>query len=417
MNTAKSLLVGACAAWMLIVVATAPASAGTPTPVVVFPAFHFTILEVKVKNQSVFPECPTSGQFEDWFLNPNPSPEFSQVCQDKLLTLVVDLDSSKPMPQRFSNQPGVKVKVKHYGNSKSAPFYEPLYAFLEAAGYVRNVNIRVAGYDSRLTPDMDGFLERTIALIEETYHRNHNTPVHLVGHSNGPLYAQYLLTHTSQAWKNQFIHGFTPIAGNWPGQGLLYALYFTGLNVIDFTFPTNAANAASSAAMYQTHPSSYMSSADPAIFGNQEVVVAVQGGTEYTPQDNQQLFQDAGLSLAQELAAFYIGFVKFAQPAFFPNVDVYAEKGSGFETIVGIELQDLTVGQVVDEFTGFSTRPDGDANQEDITNDAIQVWAAMPCFRFEFTDNVGVDHFALPSDTAVLDRLLANLQRPKSVCP
>jgi len=146
------------------------------------------------------------------------------------------------------------------------------------------------------------------------------------------------------------------------------------------------------------------------------VVVAVQGGTEYTPQDNDQLFQDAGFTLAQELAAFYIGFVKFAQPAFFPNVDVYAEKGSGIQTAVGLELQDLSVGQVVTASTVFFFR-DGDINQEDITNDAIHVWAAMPCFRFEFTDNVGVDHFSLPSDTAVLQRLLTNLQRTKSVCP
>jgi lecithin-cholesterol acyltransferase len=34
---------------------------------------------------------------------------------------------------------------------------------------VRNVSIRVAGYDSRLSPDLGGFLERSIALIEETY--------------------------------------------------------------------------------------------------------------------------------------------------------------------------------------------------------------------------------------------------------
>jgi lecithin-cholesterol acyltransferase len=416
MKTATSLLVVTFVAWMLVTIMPGPALADTLTPVVVFPAFHFTILEVKVKNQSVFSECPASGTFEDWFPNPNPNPEFSQVCQDKLLTLVVDPDTSKPMPKRFSNQPGVKVKVKHYGDTKSVPFDDSLYNFLEGVGYIRNVNIRVAGYDSRLTPDMDGFLEHTMALIEETYYQNNNTPVHLVGHSNGPLYAQYLLTHTSPAWKNQFIHGFTPIAGNWPGQGLFYPVYFTGLNIIDFTFPTVPANAASSAAMYQTHPSSYMSSADPAIFHDQEVVVAVQGGTEYTPEDNQQLFQDAGLSLAQELAAFYVGFVKFAQPAFFPNVDVYAEKGSGIETAVGLELENLTVGQVVTGSTVFLTR-DGDINQEDITNDAIAVWNDMPFFRFEFQNNVGVNHFSLPSAEAVLQRLLANLQRPKSVCP
>ena len=121
-----------------------------------------------MQNQSVAPECPASGTFEDWFLNDNPSVQFSQVCQDKLLTLVYDADPSKPMQERFSNQPGVTVKIKDFGKTQSAPFYEPMYAFLEAAGYERNMNIRVAGYDSRLTPDMEGFLQRTIALIEET---------------------------------------------------------------------------------------------------------------------------------------------------------------------------------------------------------------------------------------------------------
>jgi lysophospholipase-3 len=78
----------------------------------------------------------------------------------------------------------------------------------------------------------------------------------------------------------------------------------------------------------------------------------------------------------------------------------------------------LSVGQVIDVSDPdiFILR-DGDTNQEDITNDAILVWAAMPCFRFELTDNMGVDHISLAGDTAVLQRLLANLQRPQSVCP
>ena len=115
--------------------------------------------------------------------------------------------------------------------------------------------------------------------------------------------------------------------------------------------------------------------------------------------------------------AFNVGFVQFAHPAFFPKVDVYVEKGSGIETAVGLVLQDLSVGQVVDLPTAVFFTRDGDLNQEDITNDAVLVWASMPCFRFAFTDNVGVDHFSLHSATAVLQRLLAHLQRPKSVCP
>ena len=48
---------------------------------------------------------------------------------------------------------------------------------------------------------------------------------------------------------------------------------------------------------------------------------------------------------ALELAEHYIGFVQFIDPADFPNVDVYAEKGSGIDTVVGIGLHDLSPGR------------------------------------------------------------------------
>lgn len=416
MSLLKSLLFATCAASLLLAAETAQAA--SQTPVVVFPAFHFTKLKVKVHNQTAFPECPDSGTFEDWFLNDNPGTTFSQECKDKLLTMVIHPNTSMPMSNRFSNQHGVFVSIKNYGETDSAPFYEPMYQFLEANGYVRDVNIRVAGYDSRLTPDMGNFVARTKGLIEETYEQNDNTPVHLVGHSNGPLYAQYFLTHVPQAWKNKYIHGFTPIAGNWPGQGLLYTVYFTGLNIIDFTFPVDSANASSSAQMYLSHPSTYMSSADPAIFGDDEIVLqCLDNGAQYTPADYPALFADAGLSQAAELASHYIGFVKFADPANYPNVDVYAEKGSGLETLVGLGLHDLSVGQLVDwDNTVYFTR-DGDFNQEDITNDSVAVWSNMSCHHFELNDNAGVDHFSLPGDAGVLQRLLMHLQQSKSVCP
>src|SRR5712691_12518720 len=131
------------------------------TPIVLFPAFHFTKLEVTVRNQTTDPSCPRSGTFEDWFLNDQPGTTFSQVCRDELLTLRYDDNPSKPMPERFWNQRGVTVDILDYGTTESAPFYEPMYEALEAAGYVRDVSIRVAGYDARLTPDQGGFLQRT----------------------------------------------------------------------------------------------------------------------------------------------------------------------------------------------------------------------------------------------------------------
>ena len=387
------------------------------TPVVLFPAFHFTKLIVTVHDQDAAPGCPRSGTFQDWFLNDHPSTRFSQVCEDKLLTLRYARHRHKPWPKRFSNQRGVSVRILHYGKTESAPFYEPLYAALEAAGYTRDKNIRVAGYDSRLTPDMHGFLWRTKRLIENTYRANGRTPVHLVGHSNGPLYAQYLLTHTSRAWKHRFIHGFTPIAGNLPGQGALYPLLFTGLNIEDFTYPSTKTNARSSARMYLTAPSSYMSAADPRIFGDRETVVRnAATGRSYTPKDYRQLFRDAGLGWVNPIANHYIGFVKFADPRHFPQVDVHAEKGSGIATVVGAVLPNLHVGQVLDPTTAHFFTRDGDVNQEDITNGAVRAWRNMRCFRFQLTDNPGVDHFSLPSDPGVLAQLVADLRRPRSHC-
>jgi len=279
------------------------------------------------------------------------------------------------------------------------------------------VNLRVAGYDFRLNPDMGGFMDRTTDLIEETYRENHNTPIHLIAHSNGPIYAQYLLTHVSQQWKNKYIQGFTSIAGNYPGQGSMYYELFTGFNIGPLTNPSDLENAASSAAMFESFPSTYLTTSDPAYFGDREVVFRVgPGGKEYTPKDAMQLFKDAGLRLAQKVAPYYWGSVKF-QPPFFPNVDVYAEKGSGLDTVVGIELPSLKVGQLIDDNTGWITMK-GDSNQEDITNESVLAWQAMPCYHFELNDNPGVAHMELPNDSLVVHtRLLAHLQQQRSVCP
>src|SRR5712691_12604178 len=125
------------------------------TPLVMFPAFHFTKLRVTVHNQVAAPDCPATGSFEDWFQNDHPSNTFSQVCQDRLLTLRFDAASGgKPFNERFSNQRGVRVEIIDYGKTESAPAYEAMYTRLEKEGYQRNRTIRVAGYDSRLTPDM-----------------------------------------------------------------------------------------------------------------------------------------------------------------------------------------------------------------------------------------------------------------------
>src|SRR5499426_956222 len=168
-----------------------PSSPGV-TPIVLFPAWHFTRLTLAVKHQTTDPNCPGSGTFEDQVFE-DPGPAFSQVCRDELMTLRYDRHSHKPIRLRFHEQRGVTVSIPDYGKTASAPFYEPMYQPLEAVGYTSDKDIRGAGYDAGLTPYMSGFWQSSKHLIGQTYRDNCRRPVHSVGHSNGQIYIQYLL--------------------------------------------------------------------------------------------------------------------------------------------------------------------------------------------------------------------------------
>src|SRR5215468_6838956 len=125
---ALGLLIAAVTALTTMTVLPAAAhGAHGRTPVVLFPAYHLTRLDVTVHNQTVAPGCPRSGSFEYWFQNDHPSTAFTQTCQDRLLTLRYDPNPAKPMPARFSEQRGVDVRIIDYGRTTSAPFYEPMY--------------------------------------------------------------------------------------------------------------------------------------------------------------------------------------------------------------------------------------------------------------------------------------------------
>ena len=416
---AGRLSLAAIAAAVTFVLASSSAVAAVPrTPVVFFPGYGTTVLRVTVHNQTAVRGCPRSGAFEDG-IPANVGTTFSQVCRDELITPRWKSNPRLSFPKRFSLPPGVKVSIPHYGQTASAPVYNAFYAALEAAGYKAGRNLVVAGYDFRLTPDLDEFLSRTKRLIVRTWRLNHKRPVRLVGHSNGPVYAQYLLTHISAQWKHKYIQGFTDIAGNLPGQGVLWSWVFTGVEVPSvFSLPTTVATARSSARLMALSPATWMSASDPAVFGRREVVIKDRAtGRGYTPADTARLLRDAGLDAIKPMVEHYLGFVPFAGRNHFPNVDVSAEKGSGLPTPVGIVLPNLKRGQVVDQATADYIELPGDSNQEYITNNAVGVWSKMRCYRFRLTDNPGVSHLGLISDRGVIRRPLADLARPRSRCP
>ena len=165
-----------------------------------------------------------------------------------------------------------------------------------------------------------------------------------MGHSNGPLYAQYLLTHVTARWRRKYIQGFTDLAGNLPGQGATWSWVFTGVEIpTGFSLPTTVATARSSARLVALSPSTWMSTSDPGVFGRREVVVKNRAtGRSYTPADTYRLLRDAGLGSIKPIVEHYLGLVKFRDRKHFPNVDVSAEKGSGLPTQVGMVLPDLS---------------------------------------------------------------------------
>jgi len=109
---------------------------------------------------------------------------------------------------------------------------------------------------------------------------------------------------------------------------------FTGLDLTDSRF-RDGRQGTSSARLLRTAPSTYMSASDPQVFGRREVVVYDKSTGRRTRRRWPRLLADAGEPVLAEIAAHYIGFVRFTDPAHFPDVDVYAEKGSGIATVVG----------------------------------------------------------------------------------
>ena len=102
--------------------------------------------------------------------------------------------------------------------------FGPLIRAMEQVGYDKGVNLDAAPYDWRLPPSVletrDRYYTRTMDLVEQLYHNNHQTPVVLVCHSMGCRIGHYLLNFAKsqhqrggQAWIDRYIHTYCPIGG------------------------------------------------------------------------------------------------------------------------------------------------------------------------------------------------------------
>lgn len=136
-------------------------------------------------------------------------------------------------PHKFGGVEGVTYLVDLM-TSKSR-YMEPLIRFYEMNGYRAGHSIRAAPYDFRMgTAEFmspGGYFSQLKDLIEDTFHRNNATRVHVLGHSlGGPVANLFLSRYVNKQWKDKFIASFISIGGPFGGAPITASLVFTGFN-------------------------------------------------------------------------------------------------------------------------------------------------------------------------------------------
>lgn len=67
------------------------------------------------------------------------------------------------------------------------------------------------------TDELGDYFKDLQELVEETYQKNNNTRVVVIGHSMGNPVFLYFLNRQPQSWKDKFIQSFVTLAGVWGG--------------------------------------------------------------------------------------------------------------------------------------------------------------------------------------------------------
>lgn len=78
--------------------------------------------------------------------------------------------------------------------------------------------------------EMNDYLSALKNLVEDTYTKNNEQPVVLMGHSMGNNYILYLLNRQPQSWKDKYIRSFISIAGPYGGAVKTLRLMASGTN-------------------------------------------------------------------------------------------------------------------------------------------------------------------------------------------
>lgn len=375
-------------------------------PVLLFPGYSLSNMQVTVTNGQL-PGCPTSGTFTVGFTMDKTQGSFSEECMMNFLNLTYN-PSAQP-PNQFSSRPDVSVTIvgRETGDVAclASDTYQGMIDYFTAKGYTTGTTsstFMAACFDWRMDPSNDviagpGFMNNTAALVEKLYANAGNQKVWLIGHSNGPIMQLYFLTKVSNEWKQKYIAGFLPLSGNFAGQGLFPVVYAFGLSVADFGLNPALAN------VHRFWSADYMSGPQPDVFTGANSLTFFRTQTparsyNVTVTDLNDFFTSIGNTFGRQYWQNWAGMVGPNTP---PGIYTYAIWGANIPTLVGFEVDNFANLNITQEFY-----LPGDVNQEYIDNESCKKWATtMPegCFDFFEIDNV--DHFAMCSDSTVMDKL------------
>ncbi|XP_053207838.1 phospholipase A2 group XV-like [Panonychus citri] len=308
--------------------------------------------------------------------------------------------------RKTTNSKGVTVIVPQFGGLESVEYLSPWFeGIIQQTIYYANmvsrfrdvgltpeVQIRGAPYDWRRSMnEMDEWFSKFKTLIEETYTRNGNKSVILVGHSMGGSVVYIFLRKQSQEWKDKYIRLMwtlaTPFGGNFK-------------YMYDYLFEDDYPGYLSSIIRRaeRTFPSLAFLIPKPEAWGCEPFITSPN--STYTPCNYEDFFRDIGQPKAYEMWKD----VAHLQGSFeHPGVPIKCWGGGGQPTLRSMST---TSNNVYDTLRRTVVKEsDGDTF---VNYQALRVclkWNANTNYPFQFR-TFNKTHMQMIRDSEVLDEIV-----------
>jgi lysophospholipase-3 len=272
-------------------------SGGGRTPIVLFPAWHFTRLVVTVPPATSIRTARIGNVRGSRRLRSRPD-VLAGVPRRAAHPPLRRRDTHKPMPPPRSRSSRLTVTDRDYAAPRARPRTTRMYHGARGRRLHPQTSTSAwPGYDAR--PDTRTWPASSVVrrqLSETLSGRTGRRPGPPSSATpNGPIYCSTCSTHTTPEWKEKYIHGFTPLAGNFPGPGPRLCLDVRRLNISDLSLPGHAGERREQRTDVPVPSVDFITSSDPRIFGDEEVVIRDQStGVDYTPKDYPRSLDDAG---------------------------------------------------------------------------------------------------------------------------